>query len=568
MSLGIKSWIEGGVLAFVVLVNIFVGFFQELSAEKTTAALKNLASPTARVIRGGHTSTIPAAEVVPGDIIELVTGDTVPADIRIVEAMNFETDEALLTGESLPVAKDGCQAYGNNDGKPVDIGVGDRLNMGYSSSSVTKGRATGIVVGTGMRTEIGRIADALRGAARAQKVREVKRNAHGKALPHRYVQAGALTVWDKLARFLGLTKGTPLQRKLSSLAIILFFIAVLFAIVVFLANLTGNTSPWASQEVAIYAVATGVSMIPASLTAVLTLTMAKGGKAMVKRNVIVRKLESLEAIGGITDICSDKTGTLTQGKMVLRKAWVPATGTYTVSETNEPFNPTEGEVTRSDTEPRKQERDENGKEVAVSQGKGSEVETVTDGDAGPSRIEGEAKFVNFMNVSSLCNLAKVFKDKESDEWVAHGDPTECAIQTWACRFGWGRKALTNMDDGESDEKKRKAPWKQIAEYPFDSSVKRMAVTYHHKETGRDLAFMKGAVERVLDACTRAQMRDDDVEITEEFKAEVLENMEALAATGLRVLALAMRPLKANEASQGADLEREQVESGMTFLGLV
>lgn len=570
MSLGIKSWIEGGVLAFVVFVNIFVGFFQELSAERTTAALKNLASPTARVIRGGHTTTIPAAEVVPGDIIELVTGDTVPADIRIVEAMNFETDEALLTGESLPVAKDGGQAYGNEDGVPVDVGVGDRLNMGYSSSSVTKGRATGIVIGTGMKTEIGRIAEALRGAARDQKVREVKRNAHGKAFPHRYVQAGALTLWDKLARFLGLTKGTPLQRKLSSLAIVLFAIAVLFAIVVFLANLTGNTSPWTSQEVAIYAVATGVSMIPASLTAVLTLTMAKGSKAMVKRHVIVRKLESLEAIGGITDICSDKTGTLTQGKMVLRKAWVPATGTYTVSETSEPFDPTQGEVIRSSIEPRQQLLDdENGKEVALDNGKDDvTAETVTDGRAGRSRIEAETKFVNFLNVSSLCNLAKVFKDKESGEWVAHGDPTECAIQTWACRFGWGRKSLTNMDDGESDEKKKLAPWRQIAEYPFDSSVKRMSVTYHQRDTRTDFAFMKGAVERVLEACTVAQMPDKDVEITEPFKADVLENMEALAATGLRVLALGMRTLATEEVSQGADLERSQVESRMTFLGLV
>ena len=249
VSLGIQSWIEGGVLAFVVLVNIFVGYFQELSAEKTTSALKNLASPTARVIRGGHTSNIPAAKVVPGDIVELTTGDTVPADIRIVEAMNFEADEALLTGESMPVAKDGAIAFGNKDEDldEIDIGVGDRINMAYSSSSVTKGRATGIVIGTGMKTEIGRIADALRGAARNKKIRQVKSNAHGKSYPHHYVQAGALTVYDKVARFLGLTKGTPLQRKLSSLAIVLFFIAVLFAIVVFLANLS-ECAPRANKK--------------------------------------------------------------------------------------------------------------------------------------------------------------------------------------------------------------------------------------------------------------------------------------------------------------------------------
>ncbi|MCO5590080.1 hypothetical protein L7F22_044049 [Adiantum nelumboides] len=572
VSLGIKSWIEGGVLGFVVGLNVLVGAIQEYSAEKTTNALKNLASPTARVIRSANTYSIPAEEVVPGDIVELVTGDTVPADIRIVEAMNFEADEALLTGESLPVAKDGAIAFGDKDKDPeeIDVSVGDRINMAYSSSSVTKGRALGIVVGTGMNTEIGRIADALRGADRSSKIREVKRNAHGKALPHRYVQAGALTVYDRIAAFLGLTKGTPLQRKLSWLAIILFLIAILFAIIVFLANLTGNVSPWGQQEVAIYAVATGVSMIPASLTAVLTLTMAKGGKAMVKRNVIVRRMESLEAIGGITDICSDKTGTLTQGRMVVRKAWLPARGTYTVTETNEPFNPTLGEVYRNEIEPSNEKVSGSDESNTEKQSQSIDGETVTDESASDSKVIEDGKFSNFLNVASLCNTAKVFKDKETNEWLAHGDPTECAIQTFACRFGWGRTKLTKMDDnvGERDERKKKAPWKQISEYPFDSSIKRMAVTYTDKQNDRHLAFMKGAVERILDACTTVQMESENEKITEEFKQRTLDNMEALAAGGLRVLALAMRPLTKSEVDQDSDLDREEVEREMIFLGLI
>lgn len=567
VSLGIRSWIEGGVLAFIVILNLVVGVAQDYSAEKTTNSLKSLASPTARVVRSGNTSNIPAGEVVPGDIIELVTGDTIPADIRIIEAMNFEADEALLTGESLPVAKDGSTAFGDKDKDldEIDVPVGDRINMAYSSSSVTKGRAIGIVVATGMSTEIGRIAEALRGAARSSKIREVKRNAHGKALPHHYVQAGALTVYDKVAAFLGLTKGTPLQKKLSALAIWLFGIAVLFSIVVFLANLTGDTSPWNSQEVAIYAVATGVSMIPASLTTVLTLTMAKGGKAMAKRNVIVRRMESLEAVGGITDICSDKTGTLTQGKMVVRKAWVPATGTYSVTESNEPFNPSAGEVYKIDTEPRNQPNSSDEKQTELDEGN-----KVSDGNAGSSLIKENKPFTNFLNVSSLCNVAKVFKDKETDEWIAHGDPTECAIQTWACRFGWGRTTLTKMDDdvGERDERKKYAPWKEIAEYPFDSSIKRMAVTYYDKENDAHFAFMKGAVERILDACSTAQLPDSTADITDEFKQQILDNMEAMASGGLRVLALAMRSLTSDEVKQGKELDREEVETNMTFLGLL
>ncbi len=244
-----------------------------------------------------------------------------------------------------------------------------------------------------MSTEIGKIADALRGAEKAQKIRDVKRNAYGKALPHRYVQAGALTVWDKVNNFLGTNKGTPLQRRLSQLAVALFFVAVLFAIIVFLSN------NWTDNEVIIYAVATGVSMIPASLTAVLTITMAMGSKAMVKKNVIVRKLESLEALGSINDICSDKTGTLTQGKMVVRKAWVPASGTYSVSETNEPFNPTLGEVSVNDVEPRD--------DKAASSNEGEVVARSGKSDS----VKGDEHLENFMNVASLCNLATVFKDK-------------------------------------------------------------------------------------------------------------------------------------------------------------
>ena len=550
VSLGIGSWIEGGVLAGVVAINIFVGFFQELSAEKTMNALRNLASPTARVLRNGEGETISANEVVPGDIIELSTGDTVPADCRLIDSMNFETDEALLTGESLPVAKDHTQVYSSGE----EVGVGDRLNMAFTSSTVSKGRATGVVVGTGMNTEIGKIADALRGAAKAQKIRDVKRNAFGKAGPHRYVQAGALTVWDQIIGFLGVNKGTPLQQRLSQLAVGLFFVAVLFAIIVFLSN------NWSDNEVIIYAVATGVSMIPASLTAVLTITMAMGSKAMVKKNVIVRKLDSLEALGAINDICSDKTGTLTQGKMVVRKAWVPASGTYSVSETNEPFNPTLGEVSVNDIEPReaKLARDAGEGEVVARSGKSD-------------KVKGNDRFEDFMNVASLCNLASVFKDKETHAWTAHGDPTECAIQTFVTRFAWGRLKLTKGVDADKEvtEKDRSAArWSQIAEYPFDSSVKRMAVTYSNNESGESYAMMKGAVERVLESCTSAQTSEGKIDFDEEFEKRVLENMEALASQGLRVLALAHRKLSQAEKDLAEEMERADVESNMTFLGLV
>jgi Na+-exporting ATPase len=286
-SLGIQSWIEGGVIAAVILLNIVVGFLQEFKAAKTMDSLRSLSSPTAHAVRNGNNEVVVTAEIVPGDMVELKTGDTIPADIRLVEAVNFETNEALLTGESLPVRKE------TNTTFPDDTGPGDRLNVAYSSSTVTKGRARGIVFATGTYTEIGQIAVALRG--KSSRRREPKRDAEGKASAGRWMQAWTLTFSDAVGRFLGVNVGTPLQRKLAKLAILLLGVAIVCAIIVLGAN-EFNTK----KEVIIYAVATGLSMIPASLIVVLTITMAAGTKRMVQRHVIVRNLKSLEALGAVT----------------------------------------------------------------------------------------------------------------------------------------------------------------------------------------------------------------------------------------------------------------------------
>jgi potassium/sodium efflux P-type ATPase len=315
VSFGIQSWIEGGVVAAVIVLNIVVGYTQEFQAEKTMDSLTSLSSPTANVVRDGGNVSIPTSEVVPGDMVELKMGDTVPADVRFIEAVNFETDEAFLTGESLSVRKEADAVYED------DTGPGDRLNIAFSSSTVAEGRARGILFAIGMNTEIGSIASALRVAN--SKRRPVKRKADGSAGPHRYLQAYALTAFDGVGRFLGVNVGAPLQEKLSWLAVLLFGIAVACAIIVLGANRFVN-----EQEVIIYAVATGLSMIPASLIVVLTITMAAGTKRMVERHVIVRNMKALEALGAVTDICPNKTGTITQGKMVASKAWVPGKGTY------------------------------------------------------------------------------------------------------------------------------------------------------------------------------------------------------------------------------------------------
>ncbi|KAK5077937.1 P-type ATPase [Lithohypha guttulata] len=536
VSFGIQSWIEGGVVAAIIILNIVIGFMQEYSAEKTMDSLRSLSSPTSQVVRDGNQITVPTIQVVPGDMIELKTGDTVPADIRLMEVMNFETDEALLTGESLPVTKESDQTF------EPDTGPGDRLNIAFSSSTVTKGRAKGVVFATGMFTEIGTIAAALR--SQNKRVREPKRTPDGKVKPHRQAQAWALTGGDFIGHFLGVNVGTPLQRKLSQLAIGLFGIAVVFAIIVLAANRFVN-----DQEVIIYAVATGLSMIPASLIVVLTITMAAGTKRMVERNVIVRKLNALEALGAVTDICSDKTGTLTQGKMVAKKAWIPSKGTYSVGESNQPHNPTIGELYHSEDAP--------GDDVSLDMDIPPEVKGQDDAQDYKDLLQDNGPLEEFLKVASLANLATVYKSTEHEGWSARGDPTEVAIQVFASRFDWNRKSKTEGDN---------AAWKLITEYPFSSDVKKMSVIFQQKGSEKLLAFSKGAVERVLEACINIDLQGNGEleELTKDVQEDILGNMEALASEGLRVLAFAS---KTHDGPTGQE-DRNEVEKGLTFRGLI
>lgn len=535
VSFGIGSYIEGGVVTAVIVLNIVIGFGQEYQAEKTMDSLRNLASPTANVVRDGNQITIANLEVVPGDIVILKTGDTVPADLRVFEAMNFETDEALLTGESLPVRKEEDEIFDE------ETGPGDRLNVAYASSTVTKGRARGVVFATGMFTEIGSIAAALHGSD--SRVRQVRRDSKGHAGPHRYAEAWSLTAIDAVGRFLGVNVGTPLQKKLSRLAMLLFGIAVVCAIIVLAANNFSN-----NQEVIIYAVGTGLSMIPASLIVVLTITMAAGTKRMVERHVIVRNMKALEALGAVTDICSDKTGTITQGKMVTKKAWIPAKGTYSVSDIDAPFDPTKGAVNFDEYAPSK-----------VPKSAFREAEK-TEGVDPVGLIDDNTYLEDFLNVAALANLAAVHKG-EDGAYHGRGDPTEIAIQVFASRFNWGRPRWTKGDE---------ASWEQLAEFPFDSDVKRMSVLFKHTPSGKEWIFTKGAVERITAACTKIHLEagKDAVDMTPEIEKDILENMEVLASQGLRVLALASRQVDAGYDPEGPDMDRAEIEKDLTFRGLI
>ncbi|KAI8682194.1 Potassium/sodium efflux P-type ATPase, fungal-type [Fusarium keratoplasticum] len=483
LSFAIQDYIEGGVVVAVIVLNVVVGLVQDYRAEQTIQSLYALSTPECKVIRSGASDVVKAETLVVGDLVVLATGDIVPADLRLVQSVNLAMDEALLTGESLAVSKRSENVFTD-----AEIPIGDRINLAYSGSAVTRGRGLGITIATGMRTEFGQIAQLLR----------KKQDAGTSSVTQVFIKA-----WDTIRRIIGL-KGTPLQVTLSKFALLLFAFAIILAIIVFSASL------WKiDDEVLLYGICVGVAVIPESLLAVLTLTIAVATKEMVRGNVIIRQMPSLEAVGGATNICSDKTGTLTQGCMITRKVWLRESLEGSVVGVGDPHDPASGSVSWS----------------------------------GP--LHGSC-FDTFLSALALCNNATVTDEKHeirmdsssittasSAEWKAIGEPTEIALKVFALRYGWNRDA--------SDE--------LTVEHPFDSSTKRMSVVY-----GSRNVYAKGAVEMLLPLLKES----------EDFKQQILTKAEELADHGLRVICFATKSMDDNSE----DVEdRSKVEKDLHFLGL-
>merc|ERR1712230_43900 len=475
-----------------------------------------------------------------------------------------ECDEAILTGEALPVAKE-VEFEAKHGTLKEELGLGDRLNIAYSSATVTKGRGRGIVVYTGMSTAIGGIAASMQGKKRKPN-RSMSRKKYGPMQP---IKGAALRAWDGAGKFLGLTEGTPLQIKLSKLAYVLFGCAILLAIIVFGVNRFNVTN-----EVAIYAISTGIAIIPESLIAVLTITFVVGMTQMRKRKVVIRQLSALEALGGVTNICSDKTGTLTQGKMVTRKAWIPGAGIYSVENSNNASDPTEGTITfgkapksRKEAEAERQARQEaldRERSVAGVVFDVPNEKLQKDNEKGPvteTDVEKDPEVMPelqaFLESAALCNLATVRRVNEDgqEQWKTAGDPTEIALQVFSHRFNYGKKTLQE-DHG----------WAQKMEFPFDSSIKRMSVVYQKPGEDHSTIFTKGAVERIIDLCTSVGIGDHEQQMTPDFKESILEQMTFLAEQGLRVLAVA-RKFTPLEIVEHSDIDRAEVEKDLCLLGL-
>ncbi|KAF7731875.1 hypothetical protein EC973_007706 [Apophysomyces ossiformis] len=495
-SYAMQDYITGSMLIFIAVLNLYLSFSQEYAAEQTLAALRNLSSPTAEVIRDGREQTIQSREIVPGDVLLVKEGDSVAADARIFYISNLEADEALLTGESVPVAKQ--LVVLENPDEPL----GDRINMIYSSTIVSKGRGKAIVTATGMHTEIGRVAAKLNDA--------------------------------------GDNDRTRLQKSLNKMYIALLVAAVLCVIIV-LASVKFQPNP----DVGMYAMTAALSVLPAGLTTVMTVTLVLGGKEMTHQKAIVRKLKCLETLGSVTNIFSDKTGTLTMAKMVVVRFWTPKEGYFYVTPNGlapkgEAYRTTDQETASGDQ--------------------------VDKGDL-------SADLTQLIRCSALCNMSSIHprskddKEKsalsssssvtlpvetdktESDDWIASGAPTEVALQVFAHKFGMGKPQLLSSG------------WEHLAEYQFDSTIKRMSTICVDNTHSTAMVFTKGAAERILPLCHNLR--------TESETESVLDIVHRLASKGLRVMALACRPLDEKElaAANAQQLKREEVECNLEFLGL-
>jgi len=458
VSILIGEAIDSIVILVIVLASAGLGFYQEYRAEQSLALLKRLAAPSAMVVRDGEEKAIPARELVPGDLVRLHPGDKVPADARIIDQMNLQIDEAVLTGESVPVAK-------SPQALQAEIPIQERSNIAFSGTVVTYGRGTAIVYATGMGTEFGKIA--------------------------RLIQTDEKTQ-------------TPLEKRMDDLG--KWMIKVLLGTVA-LVSVLGILRGHALLEMFLWGVSLAVAAVPEALPAVVTGALAVGVYRMARRKAIVRHLPATETLGSTSVICSDKTGTLTKGEMTVRRVYA------------------EGhlyEVTGVGYEPR--------------------------GDFKPPPAELDQDAVRFTCLCSvLCNDAKLTKQLGS--WKVFGDPTEGALLVVAAKASIDAEA-THKD------------YPRIGEIPFTSERKMMS-TVHKTGQGQYLLATKGAVEVVLEKCSRLRYQSTNVELSQDWRKNILLANDNFASEGFRVLGIAYKPL-----NQLPDVLDEKMEADMSFLGLL
>jgi Ca2+-transporting ATPase len=451
---------EAIVIAVIVFFAVALGFYQEYRAERAMEALQQMAAPTATVIRDGEEAQLPARELVPGDVILLKAGDKVAADCRLIEAYNLQGDEAPLTGESVPVEK---QTAPLSD---TDLAPGDRTNIVFAGTVVTKGRGRAVVVATGMSTEFGKIARMLQGVKQSR---------------------------------------TPLQQNLDRVGRALAIVAIVIVVVIVALGLwRREETNQTITELLLFGIALAVAVVPEALPAVVTVSLAIGVQRLAKRCALVRRLPAVETLGSTSVICSDKTGTLTKDEMTVRQLYA-AGRTYEVSGSG--YDP--------------------------------DGEFMVDGE----RVDTPEYLGELLKAGVLSSDARLVHAENTDRWHVQGDPTEGALVAAAAKAGLHKPELD-----------RCLP--RVDEIPFSPESKRM--TTFHTADGGLVAFAKGAPEVLLRSCTMLLTSRGEVPLSDQDLQDVVEAGRRMAASALRVLALARQ----NRAS------RDSVNNGLTLLGLV
>jgi Ca2+-transporting ATPase len=455
LSIAVGASTDAAVIAAILAANALLGFAQEWRAERALAALRHMLAPTARVVRAGAVQRVDARELVPGDLVLLEAGDRVPADLRLLEARALRADESALTGESSPVDKQ-AEAVG------ADAPLPERHACAFMGTSVTSGRGRGIAVATGLDTELGRIAVLARSVSDDR---------------------------------------TPLQRRLGALGAQLGGFAIAIAALTALAGWLLGRDPLAMLMTG---AALAVAAVPEGLPAVVTISLALGARAMARRRALVRRLEAAETLGSATVICTDKTGTLTQNAMTVRRIWLAA-----------------GEI-----------------EV---EGGGYAPEGGFRADG--ARVDPRARpdLVALLETGLACSHATLARG--AGGWHAIGDPTEAALVTAAHKAGL-----------------RAGARELLHELPFDSARKRMTLVLA-RESAR-VAHVKGAPEALLDRCVAIRAGAGERALSAADREAAARAFQGFAKAGLRTLALARRALPDGVALDADALERELVLEGI------
>ena len=460
---GFKSWIDVIVILAIVVLNAVLGVYQEGKADEAIAALKKMSAPQTKVIRDGKVVMIDSDKVVPGDIVNLDAGDSVSADMRLFYAGSLKIDEASLTGESVPVEKNAEAVLAE------DCSIGDRSNMAYMGTAVTYGRGKGIVVATGKDTELGKIANKLS------------------------------NIEDEV---------TPLQRNLNSLGKVLAIVCIVVCIIVFVVDLVVQKQSW--DNALMTAVSLAVAAIPEGLSAVVTIVLALGMTKMATRNAVVRKLLAVETLGCVDVICSDKTGTLTQNQMTVKKLF-------------------------------------DGKDIYDVTGNGYGPEgKILDPEGVETPLNDVLK--RLVQAAVLCNDASINVSSDG-KYTCIGDPTEGSLTTLGLK--------TSMASADLNQK-----YPRKNELPFDSDRK-MMTTYHSGIIeGKFISFTKGAPDVVLSRCTKYFDGTDEKEMTPEVFKRIEKVNHDFATKAIRVLAFGYR------THDNVDHEDFEHETNMVFIGLI